>query len=96
MRGCHVYFDNLFTLFKLLNELSNKGLGGTGTVCQYRWEKLLLLRRKVWKKTVSHGSCEVVFKEDVVLEGWKGVYIASKFTMLTSTNHVPLHIAELR
>ena len=68
MRGCHVYFDNLFNSFKLLNELSNKGLGGTGTVRQNRLGKVPIIEKKgLEKKSVSRGTCGVVFKEDVVL-----------------------------
>ena len=75
------YFDNLFTSFKLLNELSTKVLGGTGTVGQNRLGKAPIIEKKsLEKKSVSRVACEVVFKEDVVLVGWKdnkGVYVAS-------------------
>ena len=52
MRGCHVYFDNLFTSFKLLNELSNKGLGGTGTVRQNRLGKAPIIEKKGLEKNL--------------------------------------------
>jgi hypothetical protein len=35
-RGTEVFFDNLFTSFPLLENLSEKGIGGTGTVRQNR------------------------------------------------------------
>ena len=52
MRGCHVYFDNLFISFQLLHELSNKVLGGTGTVRQNRLGKAPIIEKKSLEKNL--------------------------------------------
>jgi hypothetical protein len=44
--GSEVFFDNLFTSFPLLRQLSEMGLAGTGTVRQNRLKKVTLIPTK--------------------------------------------------
>lgn len=79
--GSEVYFDNLFTSFPLLEELSKKQIAGTGTVRQNRLHKVDIISKKdMEKKTVSRGTSHLLFREDMVLVAWKdnkAVYVAS-------------------
>ncbi|GBM20959.1 PiggyBac transposable element-derived protein 3 [Araneus ventricosus] len=49
--GNHVVMDNLFTSIPLLNELSKKGIDGTGTIRENRLENAPLPPKKSMKKT---------------------------------------------
>lgn len=79
--GSEVFFDNLFTSFPLLEELSDRELAGTGTVRQNRLFKIPLKSKKeLESKTVPRGSSDAVYRDDVVCVGWKdnkAVYMAS-------------------
>ena len=79
--GSEVYFDNLFTSFPLLEELSLRQTAGTGTVRQNRLNKIPIKSKKELEaRAVPRGTMDVVYKEDVVLVGWKdskAVYMAS-------------------
>ena len=79
--GCFVFFDNLFTSFPLLTELSRREMGGTGTVRWIRYKKLPIMQKKeMEKKTVPRGEIRSIFKEDKTCVAWKdnkAVYIAS-------------------
>jgi hypothetical protein len=88
--GCEVYFDNLFTSFPLLEELSKMGLAGTGTVRQNRLKKVpITTKKEIDKKTVDRGFSKAIFKDDQVLVAWKdnkGVFMASnKFSSASTT-----------
>lgn len=82
-RGSEVFFDNLFTSFPLLDNLSEKGIGGTGTVRQNRLHKVPIINKKEMEKK-ERGHADVVYKGDTVLVAWrdsKAVYLASnKYT----------------
>ena len=79
--GEELFFDNLFTSFDLLENLSERGLGGTGTVRQNRLNRVPIVKKKdLEKKTVERGTTQAIFNEDQVLAVWKdnkAVYIAS-------------------
>ena len=70
--GSEVYFDNLFTSFPLLEELSLRQTAGTGTVRQNRLNKIPIKSKKELEaRAVPRGTTDVVCKEDVVFVGWK-------------------------
>lgn len=48
--GCHLFFDNLFTSVSLLTELSQRGIGGVGTVRENRLNGVPLVSKKVLEK----------------------------------------------
>lgn len=79
--GSEIFFDNLFTSFPLMEELSARQIAGTGTVRQNRLCKVpVKTKKELDGKTVQRGTMDVVFKSDVVLVGWKdskAVYMAS-------------------
>ena len=79
--GEELFFDNLFTSFDLLEELSENGLGGTGTVRQNRLNRVPIAKKKdIEKKSVERGTSQAVFNEDQVLVVWKdnkAVYMGS-------------------
>jgi DNA excision repair protein ERCC-6 len=84
-QGTEVFFDNLFTSFPLLEKLSEKGIGGTGTVRQNRLNKVpIITKKEMEKKEIIRGHSDVAFKDDTVLVAWrdsKAVYLASnKYT----------------
>jgi hypothetical protein len=86
--GSETYFDNLFTSFPLLDQLSEKQIAGTGTVRQNRLAKIPIIKKKELEKK-ERGDKEVLYSEDQVLVGWKdnkGVYMATnKFTGESNT-----------
>jgi len=66
-RGTEFFFDNLFTSFPLLEKLSEKVIGGTGTVRQNRLHKTLILSKKdMEKKLLVRGHMDLVYKNDQV------------------------------
>ena len=73
--------DNLFTTFPLLEKLSEKGIGGTGTGRQNRLNKVPIVKKKeVEKKDVARGFSEPLLQQDSVMIVWKdnkAVYMAS-------------------
>ena len=79
--GSEIFCDNLFTSFPLLEQLSNSQIAGTGTVRQNRLCKVpVKTKKEMESKTVPRGTMDVVFKDDVVVVGWKdnkAVYMAS-------------------
>ncbi len=79
--GSEVYFDNLFTSFPLLEKMSEKGIGGTGTIRQNRLHRIDIISKKdLEKKTVERGHSVRLYRGDQVLVAWKdnkGVYAAS-------------------
>ena len=80
-KGSDVYFDNLFTSFPLLSQLSDLGIGGTGTLRQNRLFRVPIATKKnVEKNSVERGYNEAMYHEDQVLAVWKdnkAVYMAS-------------------
>jgi DNA excision repair protein ERCC-6 len=81
IEGSHVYFDNLFTSFPLLEQLSELRIGGTGTVRQNKLNKVPIKGKKeLEKKAVPRGTADVLYQADQVLVAWKdnkAVYMAS-------------------
>jgi len=81
MEGSHVYFDNLFTSFPLLEQLSELRIGGTGTVRQNRLNRVPIKGKKeLEKKAVPRGTADVIYQADRVLVAWKdnkAVFMAS-------------------
>lgn len=79
--GTSVTFDNLFTSFPLLQEMSEMGIGGTGTVRQNRLGKVPIpSKQDIEKKTVLRGFSTQVFNNDISCVVWKdskAVYTAS-------------------
>ena len=49
--GSSVTFDNFFTSFPLLDELSKRGIGGLGTIRQNRLENAAIPSKQAMKKT---------------------------------------------
>ena len=89
--GCELFFDNLFTSFPLLDELSQRQLAGTGTVRQNKLFWIPIKKKKdLEAKTVPRGTKDVLYNGDKVLVGWrdsKAVYMASnKFNAATDNN----------
>ena len=69
--GTLLYFDNLFTSMKLLNWLSERGLGGTGTLRQNRVKAIPIPAKKEVEKGFKRGESKVVYTEDVSVVVWK-------------------------
>ena len=90
--GSRLYFDNLFTSFPLLDELSKQGFGGTGTLRQNRLHQVPLKSKKeVMKKSTLRGSSEAVYFEDQVCCVWKDnkpVYAASNIHSASTGHHI--------
>ena len=89
--GCEVFFDNLFTSFPLLEELSERQMAGTGTIRQNKLFRIPIKKKKELEpKTVPRGTKDVLYNDDKVLVGWKdskAVYMASnKFNAATDNN----------
>ena len=79
--GSEVYMDNLFTTFPLLEKLSERRIGVTGTIHQNRLNKIPIKSKKdMEKKDIPCGEIYVLYKSDQVLVGWKdnkAVYMGS-------------------
>ena len=81
LKGSDVYFDNLFTSLPLLSQLSDLGIGGTGTLrqnCLFRVP--ITTKKNVEKTSVDRGYNEAMYHEDQVLTVWKDnkpVFMAS-------------------
>ena len=61
--GSEVYMDNLFTTFPLLEKLSEKGIGGTGTIRQNRLNKIPIKSKKdMEKKNIPRGEIDALYK----------------------------------
>ena len=52
-KGSHIYMDNLFTSFPLLNKLSEMEIGGTGTMRQNRLNNVPIMNKKDLEKKLS-------------------------------------------
>ena len=80
VHGDELFFDNLFTSFDLLEKLSERGLGGTGTVRQNRLNRVPIVKKKELEKTVGRGTFQTMFNKYQVLIAWKdnkAVYMGS-------------------
>ena len=78
--GSSLYFDNLFSSIPLLIKLSEKGLGGTGTMNQNRLFAVPLPDKKEMNKKYERGTYSTVYHEDLAVSGWKDnkpVYVCS-------------------
>ena len=69
--GSRVYFDNLFSSIPLLEFLSERGVGGTGTVTQARMMAIPLPSRKIVEKQYERGQYLLVYHKDIVAVVWK-------------------------
>ena len=77
--GTRVFFDNLFTSMNLLNYLSDRGIGGTGTVRQNRVFGMPNPDQKQFSKK-ERGDSVSFFAQDVAIVTWldnKAVTVAS-------------------
>ena len=84
--GSHIYFDNLFTSLPLLVWMSEKGLGGTGTMTQTRMIAIPLPSRKTFEKQYERGEYSMIYHQDIVAVGWndnKAVFLASNIHLVT-------------
>jgi hypothetical protein len=78
--GDRLTFDNLFTSIPLLNILSEKGIGGTGTMHQNRLHSVPLTKKKAIEKHWKRGDIEETYTADITVVAWsdnKPVYVAS-------------------
>ena len=78
--GSLIYFDNLFTSIPLLNWLSERGIGGTGTMRQNRITAIPIESKKKLEKSLERGASQQMFTDDISLVAWKDnrvVYLAS-------------------
>ena len=85
LQGSSVYFDNIFTSFPLLQQLSSRGIGGTGTVRRNRLHRVPLPDAKDAEK-MERGDSRSVYKDDQVCTVWrdnKAVYVASNIHNVT-------------
>ncbi|GBM18889.1 hypothetical protein AVEN_137264-1 [Araneus ventricosus] len=76
----HIVMDNIFTSTQLLNELSIKGVAGTGKIRENRLENAPLLPKKSMTKT-SRGNMNTPCSEDMVIVKWNdktAVLVATK------------------
>lgn len=74
--GNHIVMDNLFTTIPLLNELSKKGIAGTGTIRENRLEKAPLAPKKDLKKS-PRGTYESACTDDVIIVKWNDNTVVS-------------------
>ena len=66
VHGDELFFDNLFTSFDLLEKLSERGLGGTGTVRQNRLNRVPIVKKKELEKTVGRGTFQTMFNKSLL------------------------------
>ena len=89
--GSRIYFDNLFTSVPLLECLSERGLGGTGTVTKARMKAIPLPNRKDVEKQWDRGQYKVIYHKDIVAVVWKdnkGVCVLSNIHLVEPTHQV--------
>ena len=78
--GSELYFDNLFTSFPLLDKLSIKEIGGTGTFGKNKLNNIPIKKQELDQKTTLWGTTDVLYNGDQALVGWRdshAVYMAS-------------------
>ena len=78
--GAQVYFDNLFCSIPLLDEMSKRGIGGTGTMRQNRLGPVPLPKKKEVEKNFVRGGSMSMFSGDKNVVVWKDnkpVYMAN-------------------
>lgn len=84
-KGTKLYFDNLFTSVGLLNILSEKNLGGTGTLRENRCSSdMKLPNKKNWKKT-TRGSTAISSTNDLLAVRWNDNNVV---TILTNCDNL--------
>ena len=80
-QGSRVYTGSLFTSVPCLEELSRRGIAGTGTLRQSRLDNIPIISKKdLEREDVAQGTSESVYTNDLVLTGWKddkAVYVIS-------------------
>ena len=89
--GSRIYFDNLFSSVPLLECLSERGLGGTGTMTQKRMLAIPLPSRKVVEKRYERGEYVMLYHKDMVAVVWKdnkGVCLVSNIHEVEPTVQV--------
>ena len=82
--GKCIYFDNLFTSFSLLDELTNKGIGGYGTMRENRLGGVPITIKKVFEK-LPRGTCVHMSDGKNLIVRWN-----DNKAVTTCTNFVPL------
>ena len=83
-QGHYLFFDNLFTSLNLLDELTEKGIGGCGTIRDNRMEGAPFTNKKSFEKT-KRGTTEWKSDGQNLLVRWndnKGVTVATNFVPL--------------
>ena len=86
--GTKLYFDNLFTTMKLLDWLSAKGIGGTGTMRQNRIAAIPVPSKKEVERNYERGAAFSVFSGDKGVVVWmdnKPVYCGSNIDTTEDT-----------
>ena len=82
--GKCIYFDNLFTSLSLLDELTNKGIGGCGTMRENRLGGVPITSKKAFEK-LPRGTCEHMSDSKNLIVRWN-----DNKAVTTCTNFVPL------
>ncbi|XP_045475400.1 piggyBac transposable element-derived protein 3-like [Harmonia axyridis] len=84
-KGIRLYFDNLFTSVGLLEELSSRGLGGTGTLRENRCSvSMKLPDKKTWKNK-PRGETSTSSSGDILAVRWNDNNVV---TVLTNCDNV--------
>lgn len=87
--GHKIYFDNLFTSFKLLEKLKESGIGGTGTLRSNRMGDCKLTDSKVIGKK-GRGTVESKCSKDVLVIQW-----VDNKPVIVATNVHPLEPSKI-
>ncbi|XP_068240322.1 piggyBac transposable element-derived protein 3-like [Palaemon carinicauda] len=75
--GQHAVFDNLFTSLPLLENLANRGIGGTGTLREDRLHGAPLMEKKEMEKKKYRGYMEEAFTGSTSVVKWKDNKVVS-------------------
>ena len=95
--GDHLFFDNLFTSVPLLEKLSEKGIGGTGTMRQNRLGPIPIQKKKEVEKEWERGDYTDIYHADFTVSVWKDnkpVYMGSNVHEVEPTHPVTRYSRE--
>ena len=90
--GTKLYFDNLFSSMPLLDWLSSRGIGGTGTMRMNRVAAIPLPEKKEVERQFQRGESKSVYTGDAVVCVWKDnkpVYCVSNVHPAKDSSQVP-------